>query len=47
MQIDLSRKYERLPKPSMLAVKEYLEGRIIFNKPTDTPAPETSEGTVV
>ena len=47
VQIDLSRKYERVPKPSMLAVKEYLEGRIIFNKPSDTPAPEASEGTVV
>lgn len=34
-QIELSRSYERIPKPTLLALKEYTEGRIIFS---DTPA---------
>lgn len=32
-QIELSKQYERLPKPSAIAVEELLEGRIVFRHP--------------
>lgn len=44
-QINLSRRYEELPKPTMLAVKEYLDGRIIIEEPSASQQNDTpSEG---
>jgi DNA-directed RNA polymerase subunit K/omega len=36
-QIEVSRMYERMPKPSAIAVEEMLEGRIVFRH-TEAPA---------
>jgi len=33
-QIEISKFYERLPKPSDIAVQEYLEEKIYYRKPT-------------
>lgn len=35
-QIEISKHYERLPKPTNLAIEEFLEGKVTFS----TPAPE-------
>lgn len=35
-QIEISKYYERLPKPSTLAVEEFIEGKIMFRKPGQT-----------
>lgn len=35
-QIEISRFYERMPKPSTLAIEEFLEGKIMFRKPEQT-----------
>jgi DNA-directed RNA polymerase subunit K/omega len=32
-QIEISRYYERLPKPSLLAAQEYVEGKIYYRNP--------------
>lgn len=32
-QIEISKYYERLPKPTLLAVQEYLEGKVYFRDP--------------
>src|SRR5438552_2032082 len=32
-QIELSKQYERLPKPTLIATKEFLEGKIYFRNP--------------
>lgn len=32
-QIEIARFYEKLPKPTLLAVQEYLEGKIYFRNP--------------
>jgi DNA-directed RNA polymerase subunit K/omega len=32
-QIEISKFYERLPKPSLIAVQEYLEKKIYYRKP--------------
>lgn len=34
-QIEMSRHYERMPKPGALAVQELLEGKIYFRRPED------------
>jgi DNA-directed RNA polymerase subunit K/omega len=34
-QIEVSRYYERLPKPTAIAVKEWLDGEIYFRNPND------------
>ena len=39
-QIEISKHYERLPKPTNLAVEEFLEGKIHFH----TPAEEEVKG---
>lgn len=31
-QIEVSRHYERLPKPTLIAVEEYLEGEVAFRE---------------
>lgn len=37
-QIEISKFYERMPKPSTIATEEFLEGKIMFRRPT--PATE-------
>ena len=32
-QIEISRFYERLPKPDLIATQEYIEGRIYYRNP--------------
>ncbi len=32
-QIEISRFYERLPKPTLLAIEEFLEGQVYHRKP--------------
>ncbi|MBG8552261.1 MULTISPECIES: DNA-directed RNA polymerase subunit omega [Hymenobacter] len=40
-QIEISKHYERLPKPTNLAVEEFLEGKIHFRTPAaEEPAAE-------
>ncbi len=34
-QIEISRYYEKLPKPSLIAIKEFLNGEIYFRRPAD------------
>ena len=38
-QIEISKFYERMPKPSILALEEFMENKIMFRKPT----PEAGE----
>ena len=33
-QIEISRYYEKLPKPSLLATQEFLEGKVYFRDPS-------------
>ena len=35
-QIEVSKQYERMPKPTSLAIEEFLQGKIYYS----TPAPE-------
>lgn len=37
-QIEVSKFYERLPKPTAIAVQEFLENKVYFRKPEDTLA---------
>lgn len=37
-QIEVSKFYERLPKPHALAMQEWLEGKIYFRNTQETPA---------
>lgn len=37
-QIQISRFYERLPKPSLIATQEYLEDKILWRNPAEEPA---------
>ena len=32
-QIEISRYYEKLPKPALIATQEYLEGKIMYRNP--------------
>lgn len=34
-QIEISRFYERLPKPTAIAIKEFEDGKIMFRKPDE------------
>lgn len=34
-QIEISKYYERLPKPTNLAVEEFLEGKVMFRMPDE------------
>lgn len=34
-QIEMSRQYERMPKPSAIAIEEMLRDRIVFRRPED------------
>lgn len=33
-QIEISRYYEKLPKPTLIATQEYVDGKLIFRNPT-------------
>ena len=33
-QIEISKHYEKLPKPSLVAVQEFLDGKVYHRKPT-------------
>lgn len=33
-QIEISRYYEKLPKPTLIATQEFVEGRVYFRNPT-------------
>lgn len=39
-QIEVSRHYERLPKPTLIAVEQYLEGDVAFRERNPHPADE-------
>ena len=40
-QIEISRYYERLPKPALIATEEFLEGEVYFrNAASDTEQPQ-------
>src|SRR5690606_37076111 len=34
-QIEISRYYERMPKPTNLAIEEFMEGKVMFRRPTE------------
>jgi len=40
-QIEISKYYERLPKPTILAIEEFMEGKVMFRMP-DAGDEETS-----
>lgn len=37
-QIELSRQYERMPKPTAIAMEEFLSGKVYFRKPAEGEA---------
>jgi len=39
-QIEISKHYEKLPKPTNLAIEEFLEGKVHFNTPAEEVGPE-------
>lgn len=39
-QIEISKFYERLPKPTTSALEEFMEGKIMYRQRTEEPAPE-------
>jgi DNA-directed RNA polymerase subunit K/omega len=41
-QIEISRHYERQPKPTLVAINEFLEGKVYHRKPT-AEGSETAE----
>lgn len=44
-QIEISKFYERLPKPTLIALQEYIDGKIYFRNPTTGHEhTESSEG---
>lgn len=36
-QIEISKYYEKLPKPSLVAVQEFLEGKVYYRNPAKEP----------
>lgn len=42
-QIEISRYYERLPKPVLLATQEFIEGQIYYRNPAKEEATQKSE----
>ena len=36
-QIEISRFYERLPKPTLMATEEFIEGKIFYRNPSKEP----------
>jgi len=41
-QTDISRYYEKLPKPTLIATQEFLDGDVYFRMPTQEPAEENA-----
>lgn len=41
-QIDISRYYEKLPKPTLIATQEFIDGEIYYRVPTQEPAEENA-----
>jgi DNA-directed RNA polymerase subunit K/omega len=41
-QIEIARFYEQLPKPTLIAIHEYLNDQIYFRDPHDEPQAETA-----
>jgi DNA-directed RNA polymerase subunit K/omega len=39
-QIEISRFYERMPKPSLVAISEFQEGKVYFRNPLKEEEPE-------
>lgn len=39
-QIEVSKHYERMAKPTALAIQELIEGRMYFRRPDEAPAPK-------
>jgi len=39
-QIDISRYYEKLPKPTLIATQEFIDGEVYYRVPTQEPAEE-------
>lgn len=37
-QIEMSKVYERMPKPGAIAIQEMIDGKIYFRRPETTPA---------
>ncbi|NQY11609.1 MAG: hypothetical protein HRT71_19090 [Flavobacteriales bacterium] len=42
-QIEISKFYERLPKPTLIAIQEYLEDKIYIRKKDEAPIEEDSK----
>ena len=42
-QIEISRYYEKLPKPSLLATEEFVEGNIYWRDPSKDQIPEQKD----
>lgn len=42
-QIEISKFYERLPKPSLIAVSEFEEGKVYFRNPEKEPGNKTKQ----
>lgn len=42
-QIEISRFYERMPKPSIVATEEFLEGKVFFRKADEEEENSTTE----
>ncbi|CDD16985.1 MAG: DNA-directed RNA polymerase subunit omega [Prevotella sp.] len=42
-QIEISRYYEKLPKPSLLATEEFVENNIYWRDPSQEHAPEAKD----
>lgn len=36
-QIDISKFYEKLPKPSLIATQEFIDGKLHYNEKTEEP----------
>lgn len=34
-QIEISKHYEKLPKPTLIAIQEFMEDKVYFRKPTE------------
>ena len=41
-QIEISKFYERLPKPTLIALQEFEESKIFFRNPDKAPKPKTT-----
>jgi DNA-directed RNA polymerase subunit K/omega len=39
-QIEISKFYERLPKPTLIAIQEFMEGKVYYRTPDVAAAPE-------